>query len=551
MDHSIENKLLLIEDDVFQQEIIKAILVGFHLNLTLVSDLEAAQKTLHDHWFPMVLFAEELSGGDGGIELMRQLKREHLLEDSVVIMMSSEKNHSRKMRAIDMGVDLFLSKPIDHETIIETLASAKKLSQERMKCLKEKHRSIDREKSYEEILEVLPDIVYQIDLEGRFVYVNNAVIQLGYEPKEIIGRHFSIIFENEEEVLTVSRQPILEKIKQGTLPATPCPKLFDEQRTGARRTEHLEVCLKHKQGDVCPTKVSSFGDISSQGVVYNNSLKQKRIVTGTIGVIHDITKYKEMEENLRNALRKMNLDQDKRIQTEKSQREDREDLVNRSNELETFAYRVAHDLKSPLLFMRSLVDLYENHGIAQELFLDKLASGINKSISMTNGLYNLGRLKRKEHVWANISLEELVTETSQWLETEIQSKNINLILDCFDDVYAIEDVLPLVFLNLLTNAIKYNNSKTPCIRIASIMDATGILVKVEDNGPGLPLHAEKKIFEAFVQLDKTRMSEGLGVGLNTVSKALNLHDSKIWVGRSEELGGACFSFKLSKAKSSY
>ena len=170
---------------------------------------------------------------------------------------------------------------------------------------------------------------------------------------------------------------------------------------------------------------------------------------------------------------------------------------------------------------------------------------------MVNGLYNLGRLKRKEHIWGNISLEEMVNDVAQWLENDIKSKKIKLIIDCPDEVHGIEDVLPLVFLNLIANAIKYNNAQHPCVRISSQMEASNILVKVEDNGPGMPLNAEKKIFEAFVQLDKSRLSEGLGVVLNTVNKALILHQSPVWVGRSEDLGGACLSFQLQKAKPKY
>jgi PAS domain S-box-containing protein len=104
----------------------------------------------------------------------------------------------------------------------------------------------DRERNYSEILDILPDIVYQIDLDGHFVYVNNAVSNMGYEPSELIGQHYNILFDNSMEVDRVSRNAVVDQIRElGS--GQHSPKLFDERRTGERRTEHLEVRLKYKK----------------------------------------------------------------------------------------------------------------------------------------------------------------------------------------------------------------------------------------------------------------------------------------------------------------
>jgi signal transduction histidine kinase len=296
--------------------------------------------------------------------------------------------------------------------------------------------------------------------------------------------------------------------------------------------------------------LSAFGDISSQGFSGQLSNQSRNVVAGTIGVIHDITRYKLMETQLKEAIGNMEKESLKRKEAEKTFEQDRGELMKQSNELETFAYRVAHDLKSPLLFLRSLIELFRSGDVDKDQVLEKLDRGLNRSLSLVNGLYNLGRLKRKDHSWGNISLVEMVKEVSEWLEADMRIKKINLNIDCPDVVFAIEDVLPLVFLNLISNALKYNLSENPQIRITSRPDEDKILVKVEDNGPGLPVTAEKKIFEAFVQLGKSRLKEGLGVGLNTVCNALLLHGSQVWVSRSKDLGGACLSFKLTPAQKS-
>ena len=99
------------------------------------------------------------------------------------------------------------------------------------------------EHQYLNLLQAIPDIVYILDGEGRFIYLNDAVRSLGYEPSRLIGRHFSQIV-HPDDVAKVSRVMVLESLRGVTTGPDAAPKLFDERRSGGRMTKNLELRLR-------------------------------------------------------------------------------------------------------------------------------------------------------------------------------------------------------------------------------------------------------------------------------------------------------------------
>jgi PAS domain S-box-containing protein len=103
------------------------------------------------------------------------------------------------------------------------------------------------ERQYMNLLQAIPDIVYSLDEEGRFTYLNDAAKSLGLEPGQFIGKHFTELIEP-EDVGKVSRHIFLPEFKGKTMGAELAPKLFDERRTGQRMTRNLELRLRHPNG---------------------------------------------------------------------------------------------------------------------------------------------------------------------------------------------------------------------------------------------------------------------------------------------------------------
>lgn len=157
------------------------------------------------------------------------------------------------------------------------------------------------ERRYEDLVHSLPDIVYELDSEGRFSFINNSVRLLGYDPVDLQGRHFSVLL-HEDDAEAVDRDSILELFRGARTGPALSPKLFNERRGIDRRTENLEVRLKRKpgsrsSGDDMIATVISYGEVTAAGE-YDLRNASGGFV-GSVGVIRDITLRRKSEEMLR------------------------------------------------------------------------------------------------------------------------------------------------------------------------------------------------------------------------------------------------------------
>jgi PAS domain S-box-containing protein len=157
---------------------------------------------------------------------------------------------------------------------------------------------------FESLAATIPDIVYRIDEDGRFTYLNHAIRTLGYEPNELIGKHFSeLILPSDVEA--ISRKHVLPEYTSKVTGDKNAPKLFDERRSTERKTSGLEVRLVHKRGNkILHGIVESIGqgniitEVSSSGMYQTNVGANSKVFIGTVGVIKDVTNHRWMEAEL-------------------------------------------------------------------------------------------------------------------------------------------------------------------------------------------------------------------------------------------------------------
>ena len=156
------------------------------------------------------------------------------------------------------------------------------------------------EDRFRSLVLTIPDIVYRIDANGYFTFINNAIRRLGYEKEDLIGKHFSEIL-CPEDIDDVSREKVLSKIPKNV--NRPPPKLFDERRSGSRITTGLEVRLKSKSGEkISPGEIESITDdfivveVNSAGISGIHAQSEEKEYIGTVGVIRDISERKKAAE---------------------------------------------------------------------------------------------------------------------------------------------------------------------------------------------------------------------------------------------------------------
>ena len=131
----------------------------------------------------------------------------------------------------------------------------------------------------------LPDVVYTINSAGNFTFISDKIKEYGYEPADLIGRHYSILI-HPEDIPAVSRDMVLPKLRGRVTGDHNAPKLFDERRACPRSTSNMELRLvpaKEKEKQIYHSNVL----VNASGV-YNQNDRSKFL--GTVGVISEIKK---------------------------------------------------------------------------------------------------------------------------------------------------------------------------------------------------------------------------------------------------------------------
>ncbi|HKK49360.1 MAG TPA: histidine kinase dimerization/phosphoacceptor domain -containing protein [Alkalispirochaeta sp.] len=316
------------------------------------------------------------------------------------------------------------------------------------------------EERYRELVQALPDIVYSLDDAGRFVFINDSVQRLGWNPVELIGKHFSVILDP-EDIERVSRAHVLRDYKGQETGDEHAPKLFDERRTGERRTRDLLVKLQHKDDPANTTdlfgSVIAYGEVNAVGFISSGSEFGE---PGSVGIIRDV-----------------------------SQRQQAEEIVRRSlHEKETLLSEIHHRVKNNLQVISSLLNLHAGtitDPAALSQFVD--AQMQIQSMALVH-----------EHLYQNESFERVdihhyVTSLCRHLYDVYGASEERIALDIDIEPISItmQQAMPVALLlnELVSNSLKYafpdETTGAIHVRIYTV-GADEVEVRVEDDGVGLP-----------------------------------------------------------------
>ena len=168
------------------------------------------------------------------------------------------------------------------------------------KGLADRTQAAEYSKRYEELVHALPDIVYELDIEGVITFINESVSILGYVPSDLVGKHYSVLL-HDDDASAVDRDKVLPDFVGYRTGLALSPKLFNERRGIDRRTTDLEVRLRKKPGATGQARemigsVISYGEISAAGEYSRDGEGEFK---GSVGIIRDVTLRRKSEEMLR------------------------------------------------------------------------------------------------------------------------------------------------------------------------------------------------------------------------------------------------------------
>jgi two-component system, sensor histidine kinase and response regulator len=253
----------------------------------------------------------------------------------------------------------------------------------------------------------------------------------------------------------------------------------------------------------------------------------------------DITERKEAQDSITRLNQVLEDEVDKRT----AQLE----LVNK--DLEAFTYSVSHDLRAPLRSISGYSQILEDdlkNGISDQAgrslaIIKKNTAKMNDLIDKLLEFSKLGTLELKKAI---ISSEPLVHNCISIITGSSHHPKAEIIIKPLEKVYADQDMLSLVWTNLIGNALKYSSKKeNPVVEIGSIPGNRESIFYVKDNGTGFDMHYADKLFKVFQRLHSSSDFEGTGVGLSIVKRIVTKHGGRVWA-ESKEGEGATFYFSI-------
>ena len=227
--------------------------------------------------------------------------------------------------------------------------------------------------------------------------------------------------------------------------------------------------------------------------------------------------------------------------------------LNKSNiELEKFAHICAHDLNEPLRTIANYSHILQekfNKDINPEAkkYLDILSKSVKHMSVLVNGILSYSQFGTSKLNKSLFSLEHTLNSVKMILWKKIKDKKAFIYSDKLPTVYGDIPLITHVFQNLISNALKFNESEIPIIYVTVKEQKNRYIFTIEDNGIGIDAKYHKKIFELFVRLNPPSKYEGTGMGLSLSKKIIEAHGGRVWV-KSSLNNGSQFLFTLPKLK---
>ncbi len=226
----------------------------------------------------------------------------------------------------------------------------------------------------------------------------------------------------------------------------------------------------------------------------------------------------------------------------------RRELLEAANkELEAFSYSVSHDLRAPLrhidgyaaLLRKSVEESLNEKGAR---YLQTISDAAKQMGQLIDDLLVFSRMGRQEMLRTSVNLEQLIKSILADLRLDLQGREISWTIAPLPEVQGDPAMLRQVFVNLITNAIKFTGTRSQAAIEIGVDRASSaeIVIFVRDNGVGFDMEYASKLFGVFQRLHRVDEFEGTGIGLANVRRIVHRHGGRTWAEGVPDKGATFF-----------
>lgn len=428
-----------------------------------------------------VVISDQRMPGENGAELLAQVKDKH--PSAIRMLLTGYADIEAVIDAVNRGrIYAYATKPWDPSDLKLRIQQAYEV----FRLRDDKEQLLRR---YQQIFAASGDPIVIVNEDGRIIEVNPALEQL-------IGSDRQVLMQGGLTGL-ISDMNDLRKALRG--------------RRKGKSFQNVDLTLNTPDGRTidCLLTVSLLGNAADGKRLYQT-------------IIKDITDRKQEEERLR----KLNHDLDRRVSVRTKQ------LLEALEDLGSFSYTVAHDLRSPLKNILALSDLqldqFPEHGEERDL-ADRIHRGAERMIQLVDDLLRFAQTNTRELQREEVDMHQLVEHLISELPVAGHAPAlVNTIAE--GRVVKVDRAMMSVLLqNLISNAVKFTRTvDSPRVEIGLEEEADGHRLWVKDNGVGFDNSGSKLVFAAFKRMHRTDQFEGNGVGLAIVQRIVNKHGGEVW-----------------------
>lgn len=363
-------------------------------------------------------------------------------------------------------------------------AQLQRYNEELEEKVQERTLEIQRTKVYlESLLENANDVIYTLDLDQRFTYVNSKVEKWGYQKEDLLGRPFL--------------------------------SLLSKRHRGRRLKDILNMHVKQEyEVEV----MSRGGETRSVLVSVSPLTNDDGAVAGVLGIARDITDRKSMEQHIRNTERLASIGK--------------------------LAAGVAHEINNPLGGILNCLYNIRKGSLPpgrQEEYLMYMEDGLRRAQKIVRQLLDFSQQHEPEFTMSDINM--LIDRVLVLTNHAIVEKGLQLEKDLAGDLpllFVDPHMIEQVITNLLLNAI-HATQPGGIITLRTRLTSDMCEIEVADTGSGIPAHVRPHIFDPFFTTKRT--GEGTGLGLSVSLGIVERHGGQLSV-ESEEGQGTVFTIKL-------
>jgi light-regulated signal transduction histidine kinase (bacteriophytochrome) len=238
------------------------------------------------------------------------------------------------------------------------------------------------------------------------------------------------------------------------------------------------------------------------------------------------------------------------IEVERAGVEQAKSLLETVNkELEAFSYSVSHDLRAPLRaidgFSKILIQKHSDDvDSGARHYLERIRHNTRRMGDLVDDLLRFSRLSRQALDVKPVRPQRLVREVLEELGDMREGRQVEVDVGALPECKADPKLLKQVFVNLISNALKFTQQREVArIRIGVQDAAVPPVYFVADNGVGFDMRYAGQLFGVFQRLHRAEDYDGTGVGLALVQRIIHRHGGEVWAEAAPD-EGATFFFTL-------